>query len=246
METNITINDTHEGNKTYTVLRGDAPKQEQMWKQYEVNNVSLNSIVSYILTRCKSESFSNAVVIVCYDAGIMRFNSDIHREGNVIINGVARPSVPYLNFKINSPDGKFNQNNFAQLLRRYGHYLTDEFVRTSLLKDCQNLRLKRSISTENSNDRKANFMQGYQQIVLEKPFSVEKFDVTMPLFEGVDIEETFSVEIFYEALNNNELSISLESASMYQLYEIKRKDLLDGCVSVIKANAPNITVLVAV
>ncbi|RTL25990.1 MAG: hypothetical protein EKK55_08545 [Rhodocyclaceae bacterium] len=238
---NINAND----GQTITLLHGEAPKQEQMWQNHIVENITPSSITDFVKKSkgLPDTDFSHALIKVSYSKYEMSFVNNVHREGRIKLSSVVKLSTDLQNFGINDDKVKFNKKSFENLLRRNKRFFADSMVHTALLKDIQNLKAKKEIAFQNSDDKRSNVSMAYNQQVMVKPFQFETFEIDIPLFQNQPDIETVPIEIYYE-VGDTDISISLHSEFLYSFLDAKQKSVIDTEIARILELYPLIPVLV--
>lgn len=219
-DANIRVNVTPSGNEV-TIRTGEAP--EVRYPQPIKIEGTLNAPAQFLLGK-ETVDQDTHLRIYGQDGRLELYLKDTDKDSMSVIIGALKKNPDMLEFKINT-EHRYTVSDFLKYVKTRRYFFTNPSEHAKLVANMQKWNAKIETMLVQENDQKGNSNFQIEQKVKAVEGLVEKFDLTMPIYQG-DGNLKFSVEIGLDPRNTAVL-IYLYSDELHEL-EVRQKEKLMG------------------
>jgi hypothetical protein len=204
----------------------------------EIGQCTIDAVREYLSKEgVESEEIPNSLIWYSTDVEepFIQLNYAIRKEKKDDIHGKLSMDPDLKKFGINS-GGQFTTHALANFIRLNRHYFETKDQAMSLVKELQNFKAKVDKEIEKANDNRGNAALSIKQTVISNvPLD---FTLFLPIFKGSD-KRAVKCEIDIDA---NDLSCSLVSPDLKELFDTESKLIIDAELSEIKKLYPQLRI----
>lgn len=196
----------------------------------------------YLTRRCQlcdqfDENHAHVIVDREEVSITLTFNeSDEYTKGTV--RGQLQPHPKFVEFGINS-NKSWEPNKLGEFFKRNRAFFTNRDENMKLVADLKNFKATVNTKVEQEKQQNGSFADVYSGVVNSN--LPEAFKLKLPIFKGTPAEE-IEVEI-YADVDGRDVSLSLVSPAACELLELKRDEVIDEQVAIIRELCPNIVIV---
>lgn len=219
-ESNLRVNITTSGSEV-TVRTGEAP--EVRYPQPIKIEGTLNAPSQFILGKEIVDQDTH-LRIYNQDGKLELYLKDTDKDSMSVITGTLKKNPDLTRFNINSETHRYSVSDFLKFIKTQRVFFSNKAQHASLIVNMQKWNAKIETILVQENDQKGNSNFQVEQKVRAVDGLVEKFELTIPIFQG-DVNLKFSVEIGLDPKNTAVL-LYLYSDELFELEFTQRTKLM--------------------
>lgn len=219
-ESNVRLNITTLGSEVI-VRTGEAP--EVRYPQPIRIEGTLNAPAQFLLGK-ETVDQETHLRIYNQDGRLELFLKDTDKDSMSVITGTLKKNPDLSKFNINSETHRYSVSDFLRFIKTQRVFFSNKAQHASLISNMQKWNAKIETILVQENDQKGNSNFQVEQKVRAVEGLVEKFELTIPIFQG-DVNLKFSVEIGLDPKNTAVL-LYLYSDELFELEFTQRTKLM--------------------